>query len=25
MGEMAFFTDPTGNRLALWKTFQPRE
>jgi predicted enzyme related to lactoylglutathione lyase len=21
MGEMVFFADPTGNRLALWKTF----
>jgi predicted enzyme related to lactoylglutathione lyase len=21
MGEMAFFVDPSGNRLALWKTF----
>ena len=23
MGEMAFFSDPTGNRLALWKSLQP--
>ncbi len=23
MGEMAFFADPTGNRLALWKNLQP--
>jgi predicted enzyme related to lactoylglutathione lyase len=22
-GEMAFFSDPTGNRLALWKELQP--
>jgi predicted enzyme related to lactoylglutathione lyase len=22
-GEMAFFADPTGNRLALWKEIQP--
>jgi predicted enzyme related to lactoylglutathione lyase len=22
-GEMAFFADPTGNRLALWKELQP--
>lgn len=21
-GEMAFFTDPTGNRLALWRAFE---
>ena len=25
MGEMAFFADPTGNRLALWKTFEMRD
>jgi hypothetical protein len=23
MGEMAFFTDPSGNRLALWKDLPP--
>jgi hypothetical protein len=23
LGEMAFFADPTGNRLALWKQLQP--
>lgn len=25
MGEMAFFADPTGNRLALWQARQPSE
>lgn len=23
LGEMAFFTDPTGNRLALWHSYAP--